>query len=57
MDKKDFFDIIVDFVNGGELFTHLYLQGKFSEAHVRIYIAEITLALETLHSVSILEQD
>ena len=41
-----------DFVNGGELFTHLYLQSKFSENDVRFYIAEITLALETLHNVS-----
>ena len=45
--------LLVDFVNGGELFTHLYLLGKFPEEHVRLYIAEITLALETLHQVSL----
>jgi len=46
------FYFILDFINGGELFTHLYIQGRFSEKDTRIYAAEITLALETLHKVS-----
>lgn len=41
-----------DFVNGGEMFTHLYQREHFTESEVRIYIGEITLALETLHKVS-----
>jgi len=41
----------VDYVNGGEMFTHLYQRERFSEREVRIYIAEIVVALERLHSV------
>lgn len=40
-----------DYVSGGELFTHLYQREKFSEDEVRIYVAEIILALEHLHKV------
>ena len=40
-----------DYVNGGEMFTHLYQREKFKENEMRIYIAEIVLALETLHKV------
>ncbi|VVC94545.1 unnamed protein product [Leptidea sinapis] len=42
--------LILDYVAGGELFTHLYQREHFNENEVRIYIAEIILALE--HSVS-----
>jgi ribosomal protein S6 kinase alpha-5 len=41
----------VDYVNGGELFTHLYQHDHFTEDQTRVYIAEIVLALETLHKV------
>ena len=41
-----------DYVCGGEMFSHLHLIGPFPEDHARIYAAEITLALEHLHSVS-----
>ena len=41
-----------DYINGGELFTHLYQREKFTENEVRIYIGEIVLALEHLHKVS-----
>lgn len=47
--------MIVDYVNGGELFTHLYQREKFSEDEVRIYIGEIVVALEHLHRVSIIK--
>ena len=40
-----------DYVNGGELFTHLNLREHFTEKEVKIYIGEIVLALETLHKV------
>ena len=42
---------ILDYVSGGELFTHLYQREKFKESEVRIYIAEIVLALQHLHKV------
>jgi hypothetical protein len=41
-----------DYVSGGELFTHLYQREKFKENEVRIYIAEIVVALQHLHKVS-----
>lgn len=44
--------LVLDYVNGGELFTHLYQREQFSEDEVRVYIAEIVLALEQLHKVS-----
>ena len=44
---------VSDYVNGGELFTHLYQRERFTEAQVRIYIGEIVLALEHLHKVSL----
>ena len=43
-----------DYINGGELFTHLYQREKFTENEVRIYIGEIVLALEHLHKVRVL---
>jgi ribosomal protein S6 kinase alpha-5 len=39
-------------VSGGELFTHLYQREKFKENEVRIYIAEIVVALQHLHKVT-----
>ncbi|KAK2190843.1 hypothetical protein NP493_66g02001 [Ridgeia piscesae] len=49
--------LILDYVNGGELFTHLYQRERFSEVEVRIYIGEIVLALETLHKLGIIYRD
>lgn len=40
-----------DYVNGGEMFTHLYQRQYFREAEVRVYGGEIVLALEHLHKV------
>lgn len=44
--------LILDYVNGGELFTHLYQRDHFKEDDVTIYIGELILALEKLHKVS-----
>lgn len=43
--------LVLEFYQGGELFTHLYKLEKFVEEQVRFYIAEIIVALEQLHSV------
>lgn len=43
--------LILDYVNGGELFTHLYQRDHFREQDVKIYIGELILALEKLHKV------
>ncbi|CAH1981370.1 unnamed protein product [Acanthoscelides obtectus] len=49
--------LILDYVAGGELFTHLYQRDHFTEDEVRIYIGEIILALERLHSLGIIYRD
>uniref|UniRef100_A0ACB8G549 Ribosomal protein S6 kinase alpha-5 n=1 Tax=Sphaerodactylus townsendi TaxID=933632 RepID=A0ACB8G549_9SAUR len=46
--------LILDYINGGELFTHLSQRERFTEDQVRIYIGEIVLALEHLHKLGIL---
>ena len=54
-DKKLY--MILDYVNGGELFFHLKKEGKFPEQRVRMYAAEIVLALAHLHSFGIVYRD
>mmetsp|Transcript_28161 Transcript_28161/g.84228 ORF Transcript_28161/g.84228 Transcript_28161/m.84228 type:complete len:762 (+) Transcript_28161:61-2346(+) len=49
--------LILDFVRGGDLFTRLTNEVMFTEADVRIYLAEICLALEHLHSLGIIYRD
>ncbi|XP_034948396.1 ribosomal protein S6 kinase alpha-5-like isoform X2 [Chelonus insularis] len=49
--------LILDYVSGGELFTHLYQREHFNEDEVRIYIGEIILALEHLHKLGIIYRD
>ncbi|KXJ78636.1 hypothetical protein RP20_CCG003981, partial [Aedes albopictus] len=49
--------LILDYVSGGELFTHLYNKEHFTEDEVRIYIAEIIVALEQLHKLGIIYRD
>lgn len=49
--------IVMDFLAGGELFYMLGREGIFLERHAMIYIAEIVLALEHLHSLGILHRD
>ena len=48
---------VLDFVNGGELFSHLRKEKKFSESRAKFYAAEIILALEWLHSNNIIYRD
>ncbi|XP_006820616.2 ribosomal protein S6 kinase alpha-5-like, partial [Saccoglossus kowalevskii] len=49
--------LILDYVSGGELFTHLYLREQFTESEVRVYVGEIVLALEHLHKLDIIYRD
>lgn len=49
--------VYLDYVRGGELFTHLYQRQNFLESDVRIYIAEIVLAMEQLHLLNIIYRD
>jgi len=49
--------MVMDFINGGELFFHLKKEGRFSEERVKLYAAEIVLALLHLHSLDIVYRD
>lgn len=49
--------LILDYICGGELFTHLFQRDHFLESEVRIYIGEIILALEHLHKLGIIYRD
>eukprot|EP01103_Thecamoeba_quadrilineata_P013716 TRINITY_DN3892_c0_g1_i1.p1 TRINITY_DN3892_c0_g1~~TRINITY_DN3892_c0_g1_i1.p1 ORF type:complete len:404 (-),score=69.68 TRINITY_DN3892_c0_g1_i1:154-1344(-) len=49
--------MVLEYVNGGELFFHLKREGKFAESRVRLYAAEISSALIHLHSLDIVYRD
>jgi len=51
--------LVMDFVNGGDLFYHLQLQParKFDNDRVCFYAAEIALGIEHLHEMGILYRD
>eukprot|EP01117_Protostelium_nocturnum_P020434 TRINITY_DN918_c0_g2_i1.p1 TRINITY_DN918_c0_g2~~TRINITY_DN918_c0_g2_i1.p1 ORF type:complete len:455 (-),score=106.78 TRINITY_DN918_c0_g2_i1:124-1488(-) len=49
--------LVMDFVNGGEMFFHLQKDKRFSEERSRFYAAEILLALEHLHANGIIYRD
>lgn len=48
---------ILEYVVGGEFFTHLRQAGRFSDDASRFYAAEIILALEYLHGNGIVYRD
>lgn len=45
--------LVLDYLNGGELFFHLKQAKRFSEDRARFYTAEIVLAVGHLHSLGI----
>ena len=49
--------LVTDFINGGELFSHLKGNEVFSEEKARVYAAEIVHALGYLHSNKIIYRD
>ena len=49
--------LVMDFVNGGELFYHLQKVRRFELERARFYTAEIVLALEHLHNMGIIYRD
>lgn len=48
---------IIDFMNGGELFTYLKREKRFEEKRVKIYAAELIEAISYLHSQGIVYRD
>ena len=49
--------MLLEFIIGGEFFTHLRKAGKFANDHTRFYAAQITLVFEHLHNDSVLYRD
>lgn len=49
--------IVLDFVNGGEMFTHLHHFGRFPTHVAKFYAAEVCLGLEYLHNLDIIYRD
>lgn len=54
---KDKLYMILDYINGGELFFHLKKEGRFAENRVKMYAAEIASALDHLHNLDIVYRD
>lgn len=54
-EEKLFF--LLDFLNGGDLYQHIFKTGKFKENRAKFYAAEIVLALDYLHSNNIVYRD
>lgn len=49
--------LLLEYVQGGELFSHLRRAGRFSPDVARFYAANLILALEYLHSQDIIYRD
>jgi len=49
--------LILDYVNGGELFYHLQKETTFDEERAKFYTAELVLALGHLHKYNIIYRD
>ena len=49
--------LVLELQIGGELFFHLRREGAFAEPRVRLYAAEILLALEAIHAAGYVYRD
>jgi len=57
LQNTDSLFLVMDFLAGGDLVTHLQRQGILTEDAARVYAAEMVLALEHLHSLGIVHRD
>ena len=48
---------VLDYCAGGELFFHLGKMGRFPEERAKFYAAQITLALEYVHTLGVIYRD
>ncbi|TPX56088.1 hypothetical protein PhCBS80983_g04815 [Powellomyces hirtus] len=49
--------LVMEYINGGELYFHVSHYGRFSEERVRFYAAELLLGLQCLHGKGIIYRD
>ncbi|KAJ3267786.1 hypothetical protein HK104_005619 [Borealophlyctis nickersoniae] len=49
--------LVLDYMNGGELFYHLQKETAFSEERAKFYTCELVLALEHLHKYNVVYRD
>jgi len=49
--------LVMDYLNGGEIYTHLAQHGAFGEDRTRFYAAQMALALIYLHDKKIIYRD
>lgn len=49
--------MLLDYIIGGEVFSHLRKAQRFGNDMTRFYAAEIVLAIEYLHSMDIIYRD
>ena len=49
--------MVLPFIGGGEMFSHLRKLGKFDEILVRFYASQVVLALEYLHHCNLIYRD
>jgi len=55
-DEKKLY-MVLEYVPGGELFSHLRREGRFTDDHGRYYAAEIVLAFAHMHSMNVVYRD
>lgn len=49
--------MVLEFINGGEMFSHLRKSGRFNENHSRFYASQVVLGFEYLHHLELVYRD
>jgi serine/threonine protein kinase len=56
-DEGDFYYLILDLIQGGEMFDHLIKDGAYSEADAARLVREVGSALSFLHGIGLVHSD